>query len=128
MKLLLDTCSFLWAVREPERLSQPALEAFQDPSNEVWLSVVSTWEIAMKHSLGRLPLPDAPERFVPNLRDRHGIEALILDESAVWMLPRLPKLHRDPFDRMLACQALVEGLVLVTPDANLTRYPVRTLW
>ena len=128
MKLLLDTCTFLWVVSQPTGLSQVASRAFRDPENEVYLSAVSAWEIAVKHQLGRLPLPEAPERYVPRERERHLIKALPLDEDAVLHVHRLPPLHRDPFDRMLICQALAAMLTLVTPDEQIQRYPVRTLW
>ena len=128
MNLLLDTCTFLWIVTGAPELSPTARQAFTDPTNEVYLSSVSVWEIAVKHALGRLPLPVAPERFVPEQRKRHQIRALPLEEIAVLHLAKLPALHRDPFDRMLACQALAHGLVLVTPDEQLQRYPQRCLW
>jgi len=99
-----------------------------DGENEVYLSAVSTWEIALKHALGRLPLPHAPERYVPRLRQAHRIQPLPLTEDVTLALGRLPTLHRDPFDRMLVCQAIVEGLTLVTPDASITQYPIRALW
>ena len=89
---------------------------------------MSAWEIATKHALGRLTLPEPPDVFIPRLREEEELHSLPLDEAAVLMLPRLPAQHQDPFDRMLACQALAEGLVLVTPDPELQRYPIRTLW
>lgn len=128
MKLLLDTVTFLWLVAEPERLTPSVREAASEPANDVYLSAVSAWEIAVKHAIGRLPLPEAPERFVPRERSRHGIDGLPLDEDSTLQLPRLPALHRDPFDRMLICQAITHGLVLATPDPEIARYPVRTIW
>jgi PIN domain nuclease of toxin-antitoxin system len=128
MNLLLDTCTFLWIVTDAPELSESARELFQDPTNAVYLSSVSAWEIAVKYLLGRLPLPEAPERFVGPMRSRHGIEPLPLEEEAALMLPRLPELHKDPFDRMLVCQALTHQLVLLTPDALIRQYPARTVW
>ena len=72
-----------------------------DPDNDVYLSAVSVWEITVKHSLGKLPLPTSPERFIPTQRDRHGITSLPLEEEAILYLSKLPRLHRDPFDRVL---------------------------
>jgi len=109
-------------------LSPQARNIFVDPDNEVYLSVVSAWEIAVKHAAGRLPLPESPERFVPAERRRHGIDTLELDEETALHLARLPALHRDPFDRMLVCQAIVHGLVILGPDSHITQYPVRTAW
>jgi PIN domain nuclease of toxin-antitoxin system len=128
VRFLLDTCTFLWIVAAAAELSQRSRELFSDPDNEVYLSSVSAWEIALKHALGRLPLPDPPGQFVPAERRRHGVEALALDEESALHLARLPGLHRDPFDRMLVCQALVHGLVILTPDPLITQYPVRAMW
>jgi len=128
VRLLLDTCTFLWIVGGAPELSSRARELFVDPDNEVYLSVVSAWEIALKHAAGRLPLPELPERFVPAERRRHGIDTLGLDEETALHLGRLPPLHRDPFDRMLVCQAIVHGLVILGPDTLITQYPIRAAW
>jgi len=128
MRLLLDTGAFLWLVMDSPRLSAQARALFADPDNEVFLSSVSVWEIAVKHALGRLPLPRPPHELVPSERERHGIEPLPLDEESALLLPRLPALHRDPFDRMLVCQAMVHALVILTPDRDIAAYPVRTAW
>jgi PIN domain nuclease of toxin-antitoxin system len=128
VRLLLDTCAFLWAISAPAELSDKARELFVDPGNEIFLSVVSCWEIALKHSLGRLPLPEPVSEFVPAQRQAHGIQTLPLDEECALHLARLPKLHGDPFDRMLASQSIVHGLALLSPDRQLARYPVRILW
>lgn len=128
MRVLLDTCTFLWIAVGASELSGRAREIFTENENEVYLSSVSTWEIAVKNELGRLPLPDSPETYVPRLRQRHGIDPLALDEEATLYLRRLPSLHRDPFDRMLICQAIVGGMVLLTPDEAITKYPVRAMW
>jgi PIN domain nuclease of toxin-antitoxin system len=128
VRLLLDTSTFLWMVSEPARLSAPAAAAVIDPGNQVLLSAVSAWEIVIKHELGKLALDRPPERYVPEERTRHGIEALALDEEATFHGHRLPAVHRDPFDRMLVCQAIAAGLTIVTPDQHIPRYPVRVLW
>jgi PIN domain nuclease of toxin-antitoxin system len=118
----------LWIVAGAKELSPRAREVFTDPENEVFLSAVSAWEIALKHRLGRLPLPAVPEDFVPAQREAHAIGSLPLDEEATLHVAKLPDLHRDPFDRMLVAQALVGGLVLLTPDEQIRAYPARTLW
>jgi PIN domain nuclease of toxin-antitoxin system len=128
VRLLLDTCTFLWIVSGSKELSAKARRAFEDPGNDVVLSVVSAWEIAVKNGLGRLPLPSRPDSFVPAQRVAHGIESLPLDEEATLHVAKLPDLHRDPFDRMLVAQAIASGLVLLTPDDAIREYPVRTLW
>ena len=128
MRLLLDTCTFLWVIADPAHLSAKAKDLFADPANEVFLSVVSCWEIAVKHALGRLPLPDSPGQFIPHQREAHGVDSLPLDEEAALHVCRLPALHADPFDRMLASQAIIHGLALLTPDKQIARYPVRIVW
>jgi PIN domain nuclease of toxin-antitoxin system len=128
VRLLLDTCSFLWIVGGSPEVSPRARQAFADPANEALLSAASAWEIAVKHRLGRLPLPAPPEEFVPAQRVAHGIEPLPVDEEAALHVAKLPDLHRDPFDRLLVAQALVGGLVVLTPDDAVRQYPVRTLW
>lgn len=128
MKLLLDTCTFLWIVADAPQLSRRARELFQSPDIEVYLSAASAWEIALKHGLGRLPLPEEPARFVPGMRDEHGIEPLPVAEEAALHLLRLPSLHRDPFDRMLVSQAIVHGMTILTPDPLITQYPALTTW
>jgi PIN domain nuclease of toxin-antitoxin system len=128
MRILLDTVTFLLAALGSERLSESARQALVDPDNDVFLSAVSSWEIAVKHALGRLELPTHPERFVPNVRERMAVAELALDEVAALGVGRLPDLHRDPFDRMLVCQAISHGMVILTPDEQVRQYPVRTVW
>ena len=128
MRILLDAITFLWAVTNDPDLSDDARGLFVDPENEIYLSSVSTWEIAVKYSLGMLLLPEPPVRFVPAQRKQHGIDSLSLDEEASLYLARLPVLHRDPFDRMLVCQAVVHHLVILTPDDLINQYPVQTRW
>ena len=128
MRLLLDTCTFLWIAAGADELSVRARSLHEDPANEVYLSAVSAWEIVVKHALGRLPLPDAPSRWVPAVRERHGIAALPLAEDAALALERLPDVHRDPFDRMLVCQAAMQGMTILTPDPDIARYPIATAW
>ena len=128
MRLLLDTCAFLWIVGGGPELSSRARDAFVDPANDVYLSSASAWEIAVKHQMGRLPLPEPPASFVPRLREVHDIEVLPIDEASALHVGNLPALHRDPFDRMLVSQALVGGLTIVTPDHAIRQYPAPTLW
>ena len=128
MKVLLDTCTFLWIAVDAPDLSETARDVFRDPDNDVYLSAASAWEIAVKHRLGRLPLPETPQVYVPTLSETHGIESLPISEDETLHLQRLPRLHRDPFDRILVCQAIVRGMVLLTPDAAFEQYPARVIW
>lgn len=128
MRLLLDTCTFLWIATDAPELSTRARTLFADPGNDVYLSVISAWEMTIKHGLGKLALPEPVERFVPEVRDRHGVESLSLDEESALHERKLPALHRDPFDRLLVSQSIVHGLVLLTPDPLIVQYPVRSAW
>ncbi len=127
MRILLDTCEFLWLVAGDAKLPGRVASAVRDPRNEVFLSAVSFWEISLKHSLGKLPLPQPPAQFIPLQRAKHLIAPLALDEAAVARLSGLPGLHRDPFDRMLVCQAQAHGLTLASSDALVRQYPVSLL-
>ena len=127
MNLLLDTCTFLW-MAGGSALSPMAAAAVRSPANEVFLSAVSTWEIASKHLAGRLPLPEPPDRLIRTERALRGVAALPFDEESALQVLRLPPLHRDPFDRMLICQAIALGLAIVTPDHLIAQYPVRVIW
>jgi PIN domain nuclease of toxin-antitoxin system len=126
MRLLLDTHVFLWfIVGDPRIIAHE--QALRDPANEVFLSVVSIWEVTVNHALGRLSLPASPAAYLPEQRQRHAIASLPLDELSVSHLATLPDLHRDPFDRMLICQALANGLILVTADRTVSQYPVASI-
>jgi PIN domain nuclease of toxin-antitoxin system len=128
MKILIDTCAFLWIASDSPQLSRTAAAAFMDPANERYLSAASAWEIAIKYSLGRLPLPEKPDAFVPRVREASAIESLEMDEISALHAGRLPNLHSDPFDRMLIAQAIVHGMTILTPDPQIDRYAVRVLW
>ena len=123
MRLLLDTHVLLWSLTEPQKLSRRTRDALEDPQNEVFASSVSGWEIAVKRALGKLNAPDNLEAgvkeqdFTPlNLTFLHAEQA-----------GALPPHHGDPFDRMLIAQAQVEGLILVTRDARIPLYGIRTM-
>lgn len=130
MKLILDTCTFLWLASAEHRLSETAAALIRNPDNEVLLSAVSAWEIGVKHALGRLPLPQglSPAAFIPEARTRHRIGRLPLSEADTLELGRLPALHQDPFDRMLVCQAIAGQALLLTPDPLIAQYPVSVRW
>ena len=128
MRILLDTCTFLWIVSESPRLSKTAAAVFLDRNNERYLSAASAWEIGIKHAAGRLPLPERPDIFVPKIREASGITSLDIDEGSALLAGRLPGLHSDPFDRMLVAQAIVHGMTILTPDPQIELYPVRVVW
>jgi PIN domain nuclease of toxin-antitoxin system len=128
MRILLDTHIFLWFISGDAQLSTNVRDAIRDPDNEVYLSAVSVWEAIVKYQLGKLPLPEHPETYLPKQRDLHQIIAsLALDERSVIQLAKLSPLHRDPFDRMLICQALQNGLTIATVDSAVRAYPVSVI-
>lgn len=124
MKILLDTHIFLWFISGDTKLSTDVRDAIRDLDNEVYLSVVSIWETIVKYQLGKLPLPESPETYLPKQRELHQIASLALDESSVVQLAKLLPLHRDPFDRMLICQALQNDLTIATVDSAVRAYSV----
>ena len=128
MKILVDTCTFLWIASDSPRLSKTASAIFLDRNNERYLSAASAWEIGIKHAAGRLPLPQRPDIFVTKIRDRSGIASVDIDEESALHAGRLPPLHSDPFDRMLVAQAIVHGMAILTPDPEIEQYAVRVLW
>jgi PIN domain nuclease of toxin-antitoxin system len=128
VKLLLDTCTFLWVLTGVPALPSRVETLVRDADNDVFLSAASAWEIALKHAAGKLTLPDHPDRYLPAVRAERGIAALAIDEESALHASRLPWLHRDPFDRLLVSQAIVHGMILVTPDPIIARYPARTMW
>ena len=127
MRILLDTHVFLWYISGDERLPKTVLDAVRDPDNEVYLSVITLWETIIKYQLGKLPLPSSPEVYVPLQRRRHLIYSLSVDEVSVAELAKLPPYHRDPFDRLLICQAVVNNMTLATVDGEIRKYPVSVL-
>lgn len=128
MKLLVDTCTFLWIASDSPRLSKTAAGVFLDQNNERYLSAASAWEIGIKYATGRLPLPERPGLLVPRIREASGIALLDIDEESALHAARLPGLHSDPFDRMLVAQAVVHGMTILTPDPEIVQYAVRVLW
>ena len=123
MNLLLDTHTVLWWLSEPENLSAQAKLAIADPENSVFLSAVVVWEIRIKEAIGKLTLPD---RFRAVLEEQPFVELPVTVEHA-HKLAELPMIHRDPFDRMLVAQAGCERFTIVTRDAQIPLYGVRTL-
>jgi PIN domain nuclease of toxin-antitoxin system len=126
VNLLLDTHIFLWLQTEPERLGEQ-LPLVQDERTVLFLSAASSWEIAVKYQLGKLPLPDAPQRYVPDRMRAIAAQALPVEHHHALGVATLPPLHRDPFDRLLVAQATLEDLTILTADSQVAQYPVSTL-
>ena len=127
MRLLLDTHTFIWWDSDPARLSAVATAALRDPANMVWLSVVSIWEILIKAQFDklslRLPLPQIVAQQQAN-----GLQILSETLPHALAIEGLPPIHKDPFDRLLVAQAVVEGAELVSADQVFVQYPARLLW
>jgi PIN domain nuclease of toxin-antitoxin system len=128
MRVLLDTHTFLWGIAEPTKLSATAYKIMEDGDNEIMVSAASAWEIAIKARLGKLRLPARPELFVSEQLLKHYFTSLPISFSHALHVFSLPALHRDPFDRLLVSQSILEQLPIVTKDKNINQYRVKTIW
>jgi PIN domain nuclease of toxin-antitoxin system len=127
MRLLLDTQAFLWFVTGDARLTRRARRAMEDEDAEMILSAASVWEIAIKAGLGRLTLPASVEEYIAE-KVEAGFRVLSIDWTHAAAVERLPRHHRDPFDRLLISQALAESLPVVTNDPAFGAYGVAVIW
>lgn len=124
MRLLLDTHAFIWAVHRPQELSSAAADAIAASDNDVYFSTVVSWEIAIKRALGRMHFVEIDD----DVLSMFGLRRLPVDLEHCGPLVSLEQHHRDPFDRMLIAQAMVEGLTIVTRDRVFSDYDVPVLW
>ncbi|GAB4253605.1 MAG: type II toxin-antitoxin system VapC family toxin [Candidatus Methylacidiphilales bacterium] len=124
MKVLLDTCSMLWALLEPRRLTARARAILENPDHEVVVSSISFWEISLKHSLGKLDIQGAQPEDFPTFVEQAGWNILSLSPQTAASFSRLPRSarHRDPFDRMLVWTAIHQELTLISRDRTLSEY------
>lgn len=127
-RVLLDTHSFLWFVTEDRKLSAVAQRVIAEGGNEPILSAACVWEIGIKVSIGRLPIPEPLDSFIPEQLRINRISLLPIELRHIFEMTRLPLHHRDPFDRLLIAQALVEGLPVVSADPAFDNYPIQRLW
>lgn len=125
MRLLLDTQVWLWMIVAPERFSPAARRLVASEGNELILSAASSWEIAIKHALGKLTLPGKPADVVPEWMRRTGVTSLAVLHRHALHVASLPPHHRDPFDRLLIAQAQIEDVAVLTADARFERYEVK---
>lgn len=128
MRLLLDTHSFLWFIIGSPKLSEHARALIEDEANERFLSVASLWEMAIKLSLGKLILSTPFDVLIPQQLALNGIEQLNITIDHCAAIATLPFHHRDPFDRLIIVQAMVEGMSILGSDAAFDAYPVKRLW
>jgi PIN domain nuclease of toxin-antitoxin system len=123
-RLLVDTHALLWWLTDDPALSPSARDAIADPVNEPFVSAASVWEIAVKRSLGKLTAPDdLPDRIA-----EEGFPWLPISATHAWQVRELPLHHRDPFDRILVAQALIERLPIITTDPHFGQYGVQVRW
>ncbi len=125
MRVLLDTHAFLWWIMDSPLLPPASRKIIEDGTNELYLSAASGWEIAIKAARGRLQLPAAPERFMAEQLVQNSIQVLPVQMSHALHVYSLPPYHQDPFDRLLIAQAQMEGIPILTLDAEIARYDVR---
>ena len=127
MNILLDTNALLWSLADADRLGLAVRLLITEPRNVVYVSAASAWEIAIKHGLGKLRLPDTPERAIPELMACTGVVPLPVLHRHALRVATLPRKHRDPFDRLLVAQAQIEDLAILTADRSFRLYDVRVI-
>lgn len=128
MRLLLDTQCWLWWFAQPEKLSETVIEQIADEANEIWFSVASVWELGIKVSIGKLPLPEKIDDYISTRMTQLGARSLEITAAHAFQVAALPLHHRDPFDRMLIAQAQSEEMTLVSADSIFNQYEVSLLW
>ncbi len=128
MKVLLDTHAFLWWITDDPRISSRARDVVQDAENELYLSAASGWEIAIKTQLVRLRLPGEPDVYLVRQMSMNAIRPLAITMRHSLFVYGLPDIHKDPFDRMIVAQSILEEMPLLTKDGNIPKYGVRVIW
>ncbi len=128
MKILLDTHAFLWWITDDPKLSELARQIIGNGENTLFLSAASTWEIAIKARLGRLKIPDPPDRFISEQMHQNAIQGLPIQISHTLHVYHLPPHHQDPFDRILIAQAQLEALTLLSSDRLMGKYKLKVIW
>ncbi|NUO80894.1 type II toxin-antitoxin system VapC family toxin [candidate division KSB1 bacterium] len=128
MKVLLDTHAFLWLMVDDPRLSATARATFQDVNNHFLLSMASVWEMAIKAGLQKLKLPAPARDYVATRTQRHNIHVLDISLEHCGRVESLPFHHKDPFDRLIIAQAIIENLPILTDDKDFDSYPITKIW
>jgi PIN domain nuclease of toxin-antitoxin system len=128
VRLLLDTHAFLWFLLNDPQLSAAARALISDPNNEVEVSPASLWEIAIKISIGKYSLSEPYQTFMEREIAANQMRLLAIEPKHTALVATLPFHHRDPFDRLLIAQAVVEQIPLVSADTTLDAYPITRLW
>ena len=128
VRYLLDTHTLLWFIAEDKQLSSSGQRLILDSSSEIFISTASLWEIAIKINIGKLALNKPFEQSFPDELDSHGIEILDITVDILVQLTTLPLHHRDPFDRLIIAQAIVEGIPIISKDEAFDLYDVKREW
>ena len=127
MNILLDTHAILWFLKGDEKMPKTTRDAVCSTENEKYVSIASLWEVAIKSSSGKLNLEDGFDGFIQAIWD-NGILLLEVDPDHIKAVAELPFIHRDPFDRLLVAQAMVEDMTIMTIDDNIIKYDIITIW
>jgi PIN domain nuclease of toxin-antitoxin system len=127
MRILVDTQCWIWMTASPERFSPKARTLVEATEHDLYLSAASSWEIAIKYSIGKLRLPEPPAEYVPARIEATRVRALLIDHAHALRVSTLPRHHRDPFDRLLIAQAQIEDLTILTADPLFDAYDVTTI-
>ncbi|MEW6129911.1 MAG: type II toxin-antitoxin system VapC family toxin [Acidobacteriota bacterium] len=128
MKLLLDTHTFIWFIMGSSNLSAAARSLIEDLANEKFISTASLWEMAIKCSIGKLNLNTPFSWLIPSQITNNGFDFCPIEIAHLHTVATLPFHHRDPFDRMLIAQAIVENLPIISADITFDGYPIKRLW
>ena len=128
LDLLFDTHSFVWWADEPMKLSRTALASLEDEDNRLFVSDVSIWEMQIKVQLGKMKLKLPLEDLIESQQQDNEVEILQITTEHILALNNLPLHHKDPFDRLLIAQSIVEGFTIVTVDSEFPAYPAKLLW
>jgi PIN domain nuclease of toxin-antitoxin system len=128
MKYLLDTMVWLWSVGPTDKINRAGLEVLANGEAEVYLSAASAWEVAIKTRLGKFTLEEPPGTYVPKRLAAQGIRSLSITQGHTLKVYDLAGHHRDPFDRIIIAQAVIEEMTILTADRQFAKYPVDVLW
>jgi PIN domain nuclease of toxin-antitoxin system len=128
MNILLDTHAFLWWVMDDSQLSNTAKAMIADPTNTIYFSVISAWEIIIKEGTGKLSFPEPSKTYIPSRLASNRFMTLTVEMQHILQVASLPDHHRDPFDRLLIAQSQIENIPLLTVDPLVSQYPVNVIW
>lgn len=128
MKYLLDTCVFLWVSQQPSMLSKIAAEICNDPANQLFVSDVSVWEVVLKNSAGKLPLPGIAKTWIAEKFEYHQFKHLAIEQDSIFRSGELPRIHSDPFDRLITAIGIGHGMTILSPDTPLSLLGASRMW